>query len=167
MMRRCIPPIRRWGMGSNESPEGVHETGVWPREQSGSPIVAAEGGAGRATRRKTWSRIESLVSVPFRGGTLELPSGRPNRKGCYEGAGKGIPGAETKANNSANARPEMSAKSTTTPPAQTRLQDRARLYQSELTGRAAAGFRTLHPFPGKTRRKRLVLQLQCAPSPEV
>ncbi len=30
------------GHGLNVSPEGVHETGVWPRGQSGSPIVAAE-----------------------------------------------------------------------------------------------------------------------------
>jgi hypothetical protein len=47
------------------SPDNVHETGVWPGGQSGSPIVAAEEQVQR-TRRKSWSRARSEVFVPHK-----------------------------------------------------------------------------------------------------
>jgi hypothetical protein len=47
------------------SPDNVHETGVSPGGQSGSPIVAAEVEQVERHRRKTWSQAESGDSVPF------------------------------------------------------------------------------------------------------
>jgi ADP-ribose pyrophosphatase YjhB (NUDIX family) len=52
-------------MGSGVA-DNVHETGVSPRGQSRSPIVAAEAQQGEPTRTKTWSRVRSEVFVPYR-----------------------------------------------------------------------------------------------------
>jgi hypothetical protein len=59
-----FPPSRLvWGEGAWVSvcPDNVHETGVSPGGRSGSPHRGCRGGGGRATRRKTWSRIRSEV----------------------------------------------------------------------------------------------------------
>jgi hypothetical protein len=48
------------------SPDNVHETGVSLDGQSGSPIVAAEGGAGRANSKKDLVTARSEVVVPYR-----------------------------------------------------------------------------------------------------
>ncbi len=44
--------------GGQVSPAAVHETGVWPGGESGSPIVGAEAKQVEETRRKTWSLSE-------------------------------------------------------------------------------------------------------------
>jgi hypothetical protein len=52
------PGCETWGP---VSPDNVHEAGVSPGGQSGSPIVAAEAEGVERTRRKTWSPARSEV----------------------------------------------------------------------------------------------------------
>jgi hypothetical protein len=47
------------------SPENAEKTGVWSVGQPGFPVVAAEAVQVERTRRKTWSRARSEVSVPY------------------------------------------------------------------------------------------------------
>src|SRR6266545_2065957 len=46
------------------SPDNVHETGVSPGGQSGSPMVAADAEQVERTRGKTWSRARSRFLCP-------------------------------------------------------------------------------------------------------
>ncbi len=62
------------------SPDNVHETGVSPGGQSGSPIVAAEAEQVERTRRKTWSRARSEVFVPY---SLHFTSSTRNPSGEF------------------------------------------------------------------------------------
>jgi hypothetical protein len=62
------------------SPDNVHETGVSPGGQSGSPIVAAEAEQVERTRRKTWLSAQSEVFVPYRHRAHPHPGRRDVRR---------------------------------------------------------------------------------------